>query len=304
VGAVDRCTRIGAHRKGRRSIAGVLGAVLFLSLAACGGDDDDGAVAADTTTTPTTKPNWLRDAIREKAEQGDPPTVTDSSTVAIFAPVALGQVVQQLTETYKTAHPEVTFQITTGTTKQLQDQIAGGAKPNIYIDSGRALKRVNGDLVTGKTVYFGSDKPVVVVKKGNPAGVRGLRSFGPDPATTSGICSGDSDCALYGQELLEKAKVSALPDLHEENQATLVDAVAVGNADVAVVMRSGSRNRFFKLSGVPLWYGPKMQVDYRVGWVQKTDTAAEFVRFATEFSAGKRILVARGLLPLTLKLKG
>jgi molybdate transport system substrate-binding protein len=263
-----------------------------LALAGC----SSGAKQASKTnpsTTPSTV-NWLASALEKKTST----TPSTSATIAIFAPTALGDVLQLLSAAYKTAHPGITFQITTGDSNQLQDQLQKGTKPNIYIDDATVIARLAKGTVTGKPARFGSDFPVAVVKKGNPKQIHGLSAFGAAPGTTSGVCTGDSDCATFGKELLQKAGITPIPDIEEADEATLVNEVAVGNVDVGLVMRSASRSRFFKLQGIPLWFGPHVQVDYDIAAIQPSTNATDFASFATTSSAGRTILVQRGYLAL------
>jgi ABC-type molybdate transport system substrate-binding protein len=268
-----------------RLIASMLALLLVVAAAACGSDHNDRKGAADTTTTgaATTVPNTG-------------PT-TSPNNLSIFASSELSQVLEQLTSTYKTAHPEITFQVTTGTSSQLVDQVRQGARPNLYIDEQQALGRLNQPLVHGTPVLFGTDVPVMIVKRGNPKGIK-QEAFAPQPATTSGMCSGDIPCGVIGRLYLGALKVQAAPDIVESNEAALVEDVAVGNADIALVMRSASRNRFFKLSFLLNWYAPKLDVNYKIATLTESAQAQDFVKYVTTFAAARQILVARGFLGL------
>jgi hypothetical protein len=166
----------------------------------------------------------------------------------------------------------------------------------LYIDEEHALGRVSKSLVHGTPAVFGTDIPLVVVKRGNPKGVKGLSAFSAQPATTSGMCTTDTSCGVNGRYMLAAGKVQAVPDVTESNEATLVDEVAVGGVDVALVMRSASRNRMFKLQAVPLWYGPKIQINYKIATLTESAQAQAFLQYLTTFDAARRILVTRGFL--------
>jgi molybdate transport system substrate-binding protein len=268
-----------------RLIASVLALLLVVAGAACGSDHNDPKGAASTTTTgaATTAPSTPAGS------------ASGPNNISIFASAEVSQALEQLTSTYKTAHSEVTFQVTTGTSSQLVDQVRQGARPNLYIDDERALGRLNKPLVHGTPAPFGTDVPVIIVKKGNPKHV-GEDAFAPQPATTSGMCSNDLVCGVMGRLYLGAVKVPAVPDIVENNEAALVDDVAVGNADVALVMRSASRNRFFKVSFLLNWYAPKLEVNYKLATLTESAAAQEFVKYVTTFAAARQILAARGFL--------
>jgi molybdate transport system substrate-binding protein len=267
------------------------GAVAIVAFAPWGGDDN----AGNSKEPPTTTPSATVLQPGQKAQVS-----TDPKTISIFSTPALSQVLEQLTTAYKTAHPALTFQVTTGTTTQLLDQIQQGARPNLYIDDAQVIGRLEKTIFAGKPVEFGTDAIIVVVKAGNPDKVGGLNVFGADPSTTSGVCVAEIPCGAYAEQLLAAAKLTPIPDVTESDQAALVDDVAIGDVDAALVMRSAARNRFFKLSPFPLWTGPSVEVKYDIASLAGTKISRGFIRFTTTFQAGKRILAARGFLPLSI----
>jgi molybdate transport system substrate-binding protein len=271
-----------------RLTASMLALFLVLVAAGCGSDHNDRKGAKSTTTSgaTTTAPNTGSS------------TAANPNTISIFASTEVSQALEQLTSTYKTAHPEVTFQVTTGNTDQLADQVSKGARPNLYIDEEKALGRLSKSVIKGALAVFGTDVPVVVVKKGNPKRIQGLQAFAAQPATTSGLCTPDVPCGVSGRYLLAALRVPAVPDVTEANQSTLVDDVAVGGVDVAIVMRSASRNRFFKLQGLPLWFGPRISVNYKIATISDSSQAQDFLTYVTTYDAARKILVARGFRSL------
>jgi molybdate transport system substrate-binding protein len=279
---------------GHRVTASVVALLLVAVAAACGDDHKGGAGQSPTTAASTTAP-----AVTATGAQ---PTV-NSTTISIFAASDLGQVLQQLTAAYKDAHPESAFQITTGNTDELVKQIQQGARPNFYIDDKQRVGRLSKTLVHGEVTTFGNDTVVAVTPVGNPKHITDLRAFGASPGTTSGMCDAQITCGQYGRQLLQAAKIVPIPDVVDMSQSSLVDRVAGGQLDTALVMRSASRSRFAKLGGIPLYYGPNVQIDYQVVPITPTPNSTEFIRFATELPGGKRILAMRGYLPLAV-LKG
>lgn len=275
-----------------RVTASVLALVLVTIAAGCGGGDDDQATRRSTTTTSA--------ASTTKASVTGPKNAVGPNTIAIFAPASLSKVLEQLSSAYKDQHPGIAFQITTGETNVLLQQLLQGARPNIYIDDTQVIGRLNKSLVKGTPVTFGTDTVVAVTKVGNPKGIRDLRAFGADPRTSSGLCDPQIACGIYGRQLLEAAKVAPIPDVVDSSEPELVDRVAGGDLDTALVMRSASRTRFGKLGGIPLWLGPKVEIEYKVVPIEPTPNSTDFTRFATEFAPGKRILAIRGFLPLAV----
>jgi molybdate transport system substrate-binding protein len=263
--------------------ATLLACVLVIVAAACGSDHNDKG-AESTTTTPgaTTTPS-----------SAGAPTQLGPNNISIFATGDVSQALEQLTSAYKTAHPEVTFQVTTGTTDQLVSQVNQGTRPNLYLDEERALGRLSKSIVKGTPTLFGSDIPVVIVKKGDPAHAD-AGSFGPQPATTSGMCAEDLTCGIYGRYYLGALKIAPVPDRVESDESALVNGVADGDLDVALVMRSASRNRFFKVALVLNWYAPKIEINYKIATITDSPPAQDFVNFVTTFDTANQILVSRG----------
>jgi molybdate transport system substrate-binding protein len=269
-----------------RLTASMLALLLVVLAAACGDDHNDRKGAGQTTTT-------------TKASTTAPSTPSGSAAggnnISIFASTEVAQALEQLTSTYKSAHPEVTFQVTTGNTSQLVDQISKGARPNVYIDEEHALGRVSKSLVQGTPALFGTDIPVAIVQKGNPKGAR-WAAFAPQPATTSGMCSTEVPCGVFGRYYLTASKIQAVPDVIESDENALVNGVADGNIDIALVMRSASRNRFFKVSFLVNYYGPKFEANYKMATITDSPQAQDFLQYVTTFDAARKILVARGFL--------
>jgi hypothetical protein len=269
-----------------RLIASVLALLLVVAGAACGSDHNDPKGAGDTTTTGATNT-----AATTPGQSG----AVGPDTIVIFASSDVSQALEELTSTYKTAHPEISFQVTTGSTDQLVDQVNKGARPNVYIDEEHALGRISSSLVKGTPALLGTDIPVVIVKSGNPKNISG-QELALAPGTTSGMCDASISCGVYGRLYLAASNISPAPDVVETNQAALVDDVAVGNMDIALVMRSASRNRFFKLSFVINWYVPNLNINYKIATLAETPQATEFIKYLTTFEAARKILVQRGLL--------
>jgi ABC-type molybdate transport system substrate-binding protein len=274
-----------------RVIASLLALLVLGSASACGDDHKKGADQTTTSGASTTT---------AATSATGPGATVGPNTIAIFAPAALGDVLQQLTATYKDAHPEVTFQVTTGNTDDLINQVNQHAKPNLYIDAAQVLGRLSKSVVKGAPVTFGSDAVVAITPAGNPKHFTDLKVFGGDPSTTSGMCDAKLACGVYGRQLMQEAKIAPIPDIVDSSETSLVERVAGRQIDAALVTRSASRKRFGKLGGIPLYYGPNVKIDYQAATIQQSAAAADFLRFATQFQAGKRILAIRGFLPLAV----
>jgi molybdate transport system substrate-binding protein len=193
----------------------LLSIALFASLAfagsACG---SPGPAATGTTATPVTG------------------ALTVSAAASLTVPF------KTIGDDFEKANPgltEVTFSFDSSST--LATQIRNGAPVDGFAsaDDANMKKLTDADLILGTPVQFARNQLTIVVKKGNPEGIRTLA----DLATvgTVSLCGSDVPCGRYADQILEAAKVTIPGEniTRGQNVKATLASVSDGDAEAGIV---------------------------------------------------------------------
>jgi len=264
----------------------VLGVIVLAVGAAISDSSDDANPARGPGTTrppPSTRP------------AGEPPP-DPNTTVSVFAPLEMRQVLEQLTAVFTEANPDLSVEPLLGVSSDLLERVQTGEESGIYIDEASVVARVGERRVQGEPSFFGRNLLQLVVQRGNPKKIRGLAVFGAQPATTSGVCSEEVPCGVVGEQVLQAGGVVAVPDRVGVDGRELAAQVATGQVDAALLFRSDARFRLRKVQAIP-FPEENVVVEYqrvRFGQGAAADQFAEFL----ESEQAQRILQQRGFLAL------
>jgi molybdate transport system substrate-binding protein len=150
--------RVGSRRLRRLALVAVLAAIL----AAC----SSGAGAVPRASTP--------------AVQG--PSGTGSGTTGelqIYAAASLKAALDKAADAWHAANPGSTLTISTDSSSALETKIEQGAPADVFLsaDTTNPTKLVDGGLASGQVVPIAGNRLVIIVPKGDPAGIRSPRDL-------------------------------------------------------------------------------------------------------------------------------
>lgn len=267
------------------SLAILLVILLAVGAAFTNGSDDSGARRVESTRPPpSTRP--------ASAPQADPNT-----TVSVFAPLEMRQLIDQLAAPFSAANPGMSVEAVLGTSDDLLERMQSGEESGVYIDERSVVARLGARRVRGEPIPMGQNQILLVVQRGNPKRIGDLSVFGAQAATVSVICSEEVPCGVLGHEVLEAAGVVAVPDLVHVDGREAVNQVAAGRVDAALLFRSDVHSRLGKVQAIGFAPEQNVFVDYqlvRVGQGAAADAFAQFV----QSEQGQLILKRRGFLSL------
>jgi len=166
--------------------------------------------------------------------------------VVVYAASSLTNAFEELGTAFEAAHPGVTVTLNFGASSQLASQLAEGAQADVFASANPAQMQVAADAGRIEAQQnFASNRLVVIVPAGNPAGVTGLADLlVPDRLVlvlaAPGVPVRDyADRALdrlvESDTSLDRAAVASNLVSEEANVRQVVAKVALGEADTGVV---------------------------------------------------------------------
>jgi len=220
-----KCPPRKAPRGRSRPLLALLAAVA-LAGAACS--------SGSTTTSGSATSSVATGAGSTPSTAGGPVT----GAITVSAAASLTEPFKKIGDDFKKANPgvsDVKFNLDASSTlaKQVQegasvDNFASADEPNM-------AKLTDAALTAGPPVVFARNKLTIIVKEGNPKGVKSLA----DLATvgTVSLCGSDVPIGRYADQMLQKAGVTIPADKinRAPNVKASVTAVADGDADAAIV---------------------------------------------------------------------
>lgn len=163
---------------------------------------------------------------------------TASGTITVSAAASLTDPFKKVAQDFKNANPgvsDVKFNFDASGT--LTAQIQEGAPVDSFASADEANmgKLTGAGLVDGSPQTFARNKLTIVVKKGNPHGIRSLADLANGVMVS--LCGTDVPCGKYADQVLQKAGVTIPADKITRGQHVkgTLTAVAEGDADAGIV---------------------------------------------------------------------
>jgi len=183
-------------------------AIVMAFLVACGG-------AGGSTTTATT---------------------TATGELFVFAAASLTDAFEELGTAFNKEYPDVTVTYNFGPSSGLADQIVQGAPADVFASANQTQmdKVADADLVEGQPLMFVTNSLQIVVEPGNPLGIHGLADLAR-PDVTLVLAAPEVPAGQFAREALMKAGVQASPASNEVDVRSVLQKVALGEADAGIV---------------------------------------------------------------------
>ena len=169
--------------------------------------------------------------------------------VVVFAASSLRDAFSALAERFEESHPGAKVVFNFAGSQELRTQIENGAPADVFASADQKPMKalVEAKLAADPTI-FARNEPVLVVPKGNPAGIGGLKDLPrakrivlgvpevPIGAYALRILDAASASKEYGADF--RAKVEARVVSRELNVRQVLAKVRLGEADAAIVYRT------------------------------------------------------------------
>jgi molybdate transport system substrate-binding protein len=228
--------------------------------------------------------------------------------LTVFAAASLREAFEGLAAGFEEAHPGTRVRLNLAGSQELRTQLEQGARADLFasadLEQMAALERAG---LVGKSAVFARNEPVIVVPRGNPAGIHALT----DLARTRRLVVGAPAVPIgrYTEEIFDAAGKKYGGDLRARLEASIVSRelnvrqvlakVTLGEADAGVVYRTEARAAKDKVEVVAIPVELNVPARYPIALV-KAAPQPELARawIALVLSAdGQGRLAAAGFLP-------
>ena len=222
-----------------------------------------------------------------------------SGRITIAAATSLTASFKTIGDDFTKANPgvEVTFTFDSSSTLAKQIQDGSPADGFASADEANMKKLTDAGLIAGSPKVFARNKLTIVVKKGNPKGVKTLADL--TTAGTISLCGADVPCGKYADQILKTANVTIPTDkiTRGQNVKATLTAVAEGDADAGIVYVTDVTGD--KVERVTIPDAQNAIATYPIGVVKASSNQATmeaFIAYLTG-SGGHATLAAAGFLP-------
>lgn len=236
---------------------------------------------------------------KSKSTTTTTPKVTGSITVSAAA--SLTSAFTKLGTDFQKANPGTTVTFNFGGSGTLVTQIQGGAAADVFAsaDGANMQKVVTGGQVTAEPTAFATNLLTIVVKPGNPQGVKSLTDLAK--LNVVSLCAPPQPCGTYADQILSQAGVT-IPADHITRGAdvkTTLAAVTTGDADAAIVYVTDAKAAGSAAAVVPIPAWQNAFAIYPIAPIAAStnaDLADAWIEYVAS-SAGQKTLQSFGFLP-------
>ncbi len=187
-------------------------------------------------------------------------------TLTVAAAASLAGVFGGLKDRFEARHPGTRVLLDLGSSGALAAQIEHGAPADVFASANAQVMEQarQAGVVGGSPTTFARNTLELVVRPGNPLGIRSLRDLTRVPVVA--LCATGAPCGEAAARALDEAGV-ALPVSHvtrgQDVKATLRQVTA-GDADAAVVYVTDARTVGSDGEAVPIPAKQNVVTDYRI----------------------------------------
>jgi len=228
--------------------------------------------------------------------------------VVVFAAASLRDAFAELGQRFEQSHPGTKVFFNFAGSQELRTQIENGAPADVFASADQRHMQA---LVDGKSAsapeIFARNEPVLVVPKGNPAGIGGLKDLPRAKRIVLGVPEVpigayalrilDAASKQYGSDF--RAKVEAGVVSRELNVRQALAKVTLGEADAAVVYRTDAAAAKQKIEVIAIPPDLNVVAEYPIAVLTRAKQpalAGEFVG-AVLSPAGREVLARCGFRP-------
>jgi molybdate transport system substrate-binding protein len=225
-----------------------------------------------------------------------------SGSITVSAAASLTEVFTRMGADFEKLNKGTTITFNYAASSALATQIQGGAPADVFAsaDGSNMQKVVTSGQVTAEPVDFTANKLTIVVKKGNPKGVRALADL-PKVGIVS-LCAASVPCGKYATQMLAQDGVTIPSDkvtLGQDVKAALT-AVQSGDADAAIVYASDAKAAGRAITEVKIPASLNVLAVYPIAPVASSSNATlanAWIRYVLS-PAGQATLAKFGFLPV------
>ncbi|QCX28930.1 molybdate ABC transporter substrate-binding protein [Nocardioides jishulii] len=157
-----------------------------------------------------------------------------STTLTVHAAASLRGPFEELVELFEEEHPDVTVRLNVAGSADLVAQVEEGAPADVVATADTAtMERLAADGLVTDPTPFAANTLVIVVPRGNPADVAGLRDLAGDVDLV--VCAPQVPCGAAAARVEEAAGVAFTPVSEEQSVTDVLGKVRAGEAEAGLV---------------------------------------------------------------------
>ncbi|GAA1678405.1 molybdate ABC transporter substrate-binding protein [Fodinicola feengrottensis] len=230
---------------------------------------------------------------------GANPSASTPSThkITVFAAASLTESFGTIGKNFEKANPgdQVTFNF--GASSTLATQITQGAPADVFASASKATM----DTVVKANDNDGASQPFltntleIVVPKGNPAHITGLKDFA-DSTKKTVLCAESVPCGALAKQVFDAAHITPKPVDRGTDVKAVLQKVALGEADAAMVYKTDVLSGGPKVEGITFPESASKVTTYPICSLKASkdaSTAKAFVAYVLS-PAGRQVLAAAG----------
>jgi molybdate transport system substrate-binding protein len=224
---------------------------------------------------------------------------TAGSTIQVSAASSLSRAFQDLGSAFQELHPTIRVQMNFAGSSTLVTQLENGAPADVFASADQANmdKVAAASLLEGGSQTFARNKLTIVVAKGNPKRITGLRDLSRAGVTTS-MCGPDVPIGRYARQALANAGASVPQGSHELDVKQVLSRVMLGQADAGIVYSTDAQGAPAKVESVDIPADQNVVASYPISAVKSGGNSAagrQFVDFVLS-DQGRSVLTSDGFL--------
>ncbi|MDQ2912962.1 MAG: molybdate ABC transporter substrate-binding protein [Chloroflexota bacterium] len=220
-----------------------------------------------------------------------------SGSVTVFAASSLTDSLTAATNELKVRYAATTYVFNFGSSSTLATQIANGAPADVFAsaDEMNMQKIVDARLNDGPPSVFATNRLAIAVAPGNPKTVASLADLAR-PGLVVVLAAPTVPAGKYALESLAKAGVRLTPASQELDVRSVLNKVALGEADAGIVYVTDVLSARLRVSGVEIPEQQQVVARYPIAVVSGTKNptlARAFVDYLVS-DQGQRLLASFG----------
>jgi molybdate transport system substrate-binding protein len=220
-----------------------------------------------------------------------------SHKITVFAAASLTESFKTIGANFRKANPGTTVTFNFGASSTLATQITQGAPADVFASASKATMDtvVKAGANADAAQPFLTNTLEIVVPKGNPAHITGLKDFA-DSTKKTVLCAETVPCGALAKQVFTAAGITPKPVDRGTDVKAVLQKVALGEADAALVYKTDVLSGGPKVEGIPFPEAATKVTTYPICALKGSKdatTAKAFVAYVLS-PAGKQVLTAAG----------
>lgn len=221
----------------------------------------------------------------------------EETRLVVSAAASLSDVFAAMEEVFEEANADVDLILNLGGSSTLREQILEGAPVDVFASANASTmdEVVGAGLTATEPSTFATNRLVIAVPAGNPAGVRSLDDLGNEQLLI-GLCAESVPCGDLARETLGLAGVTPAIDSNEPDVRALLVKIAEGELDAGITYATDVAAVEGAVEGIEIADDHNAVAEYRIAMLAgaaNRESGSAFIEFVLS-TAGQEIIAQFG----------